>query len=115
MLMARPKHRRADESTLAVDREAGEALVHRHQLDGVDVEVRRQGRDPPDGFGEVAGGHRGYTGVERVRRLLVAAGTDDGEFRLRHPGLDRRHPNPAAVKVAAQVEGELMHERLGPG
>ena len=37
-----PSTARLRESTLAVDGEAGEALADRHQLDRVDVEMRRQ-------------------------------------------------------------------------
>jgi hypothetical protein len=40
MLMRGPKHRAPGESTLAMDDEPGEALAHRHQFNGVDVEVR---------------------------------------------------------------------------
>src|ERR1044072_8320839 len=106
MLMARPKHRRARESTLAVDDEAREALAHGHQFDRVDVEMRSESGDPPDRLGNVLRSHRVHSGIELVGSLLVAAGANDREFRLGHPRFDRRDPDSGAVKVGAEVERE---------
>src|SRR3954447_25672656 len=102
--MPRPKHWAASESSLARDGEAGEALAHRHQLDGVDVEVRRLVGDPPQQLRDVPSGHRAHPRVELVRRLLVAAGAHDGEFGLGHSRLDRGYANTGPRKVGAKVE-----------
>src|SRR4051794_17158776 len=55
-------------SILAGDVEAGEALVDRHQLDDVDVDVWRQRGHPVDGLGNVLRGHRVHIAVKRIRR-----------------------------------------------
>src|SRR5262249_5503020 len=112
MLMRRPKHCEREESTLAMDREAGPALVHRHKLDRVDVEMRRKSRNPPNRLGDVARGHWLHARIERVRRRSVAAGADDGELGLGHARFDRGDAHPGAVQVAAEVERELVHESL---
>src|SRR3954453_2111457 len=114
MLIARPKHRGDVESTLAMNDEAGEALADGHQLDGIDVEMRRKRRDPPDRVRNILRGHRIHSGIELLRGVLVAAGADDGEFGFRHARLDRGDPYAAAMKVASQVERELPDEGLGP-
>ena len=54
-------------------------------------------------------------GIELVRRRLVAAGADQGEFGLGHARLDRGDAHAGAGEVAAQVERELADERLGRG
>src|SRR3546814_18294688 len=54
------------------------------QLDRIDVDMRRQRRDPPDGAGNVLGGHRVHVGIERVACRMVAAGSDQREFGLDH-------------------------------
>src|SRR3954454_1501525 len=112
MLMAAPKHRRGVESTLAMNREAGEALIDRHQLDRVDVKVRRQVGDPPEKIGVVLGGKRIDAAVQLVRRLFVSTGTNDGELGLGHSGLNGGYANPGAVEVRTQVERKLTDESL---
>src|SRR6185312_14897697 len=113
MLIAAPKHSGPPESTLAADAEAGEALADGHQLDRIDVEVRRQVGEPPEQIGEVLRSHRVHAFVELVRCLFVAACADDGELGLGHPRLDRGYANAGPREVAPEVERELADEGLG--
>src|SRR5678816_2548277 len=103
MLMARAWPSGPFSSSLVpVDREAGPALGYRHQFERVDVEMRRQGRDPPDRLGDILGRHWIHIGVEAVARRLVAAGADQREFGFDHPGLDRGYAHAGPGEVAAK-------------
>src|ERR1700733_10341427 len=99
---------------VAVDLERGEALADRHQLDDVDVHVRGLAGRPLDRGRDVVGGQRLDTGVDGPGPLAVAA-----EAHLRElgaagqPRLDARYPDSGAVQIGAQVQAELVHERLG--
>src|SRR3546814_15242903 len=53
--------------------------------------------------------------IERVRRLLVAAGAHHGEFGLDHPRLDRGHAHAGAGEIGSDRKAELVHECLGAG
>src|SRR5580658_1909703 len=98
----------------AVDLERSEALADRHELDDVDVHVRGLAGRPFDRGGDVVGGQRLGSGVDGAGLRTVAA-----EAHLRElgaagqPGFDAGHPDSGAVQVGAQVEAELVHERLG--
>ncbi len=48
--------------------ETGPRLAHRHQLETVDIDVRRQARDPAHHVGDVLGSQRVRALVERVGR-----------------------------------------------
>jgi hypothetical protein len=115
MLMGRPKHRSRGEATLAVNGEARPALVHRHQLDRVDVEMGRKVGQPPEQVRRILRSHRVRTCIELVRGLLIAAGAHQREFRLGHSRLNRGDADAGTFKVTAQVERELADEGLGPG
>jgi hypothetical protein len=97
-----------------VDLERGEALADRHQLDDVDVHVRGLAGRPFDRGGDVVGGQRLGSGVDGRGPLAVAAEAHLREFGA--PGqarFDTGHPDSGAVQVGAQVQAELVHERLG--
>src|SRR5690606_37045138 len=82
----------------AADLPARQRLAHRHHLEAVDVQVRRQVGDPPHRLGDVVGGDGLRARVERVRRGLVAAGAHQGELGLRQSRLDRGHAHAGAVQ-----------------
>ena len=67
---------------------------------------------PVDRLGDVVGGHRLHARVDVVRLALVTGEPDQGELRVRHAGLDAGDAHAGAVQVAAEVEAELVHERL---
>ena len=69
-------------------------------------------RRPVDRLGDVVGGQRLHARVDGVRLLLVAAEPDQGELRVGHARLDAGDPDAGAVQVAAQVQAELVDERL---
>jgi hypothetical protein len=94
--------------------ERGEALRGGHQLDRVHVDVLRHRGRPVDRLGDVVCGHRLHARVDAVRLRLVAAEPHQRELRVRHAGLDAGDPHPGAVQVAAEVEAELVDERLRP-
>jgi DNA invertase Pin-like site-specific DNA recombinase len=97
---------------VAGDGEGGERLGGGREFDDVHVDVRRQGSGPEDRLGDVVGGHRPHAGVDGVRLRLVAAEPDYRELGVRHPRLDAGDPDPGAVHVGAEVEAELVDERL---
>ncbi|MNQ93015.1 hypothetical protein D3C85_1084590 [compost metagenome] len=75
--------------------------------------MRRQGRDPEQGLGDVLAGHRLRAAVEGVGRRLIAAGADQGELSLGHARFDGGDAHPRPVQVRPQAQRELAHEGLG--
>ena len=98
---------------IAVHLERPEALRNGHELDPVDVHVRRQRRRPVHRLGDVRRPQWLHARVDGVRLALVAAEPHRGELGLAHAGLDGGDAHARAVQVAAQVEAELVHEGLG--
>src|SRR5690606_30265234 len=96
-----------------IDRKPRPSLAHRHQLEAVDVEMRRLVEDPEDGLGDILRLDRLDTGIGRVVARLVAAEAHQGELALAHPRLDIADPYARAAQVATQAQGELTDEGLG--
>jgi hypothetical protein len=93
--------------------ERREALRHGHDLDRVDVDVRRERRDPVDRLGDVLGAERLHAVIHGARALLIAVEPHGRELGASgHAGLDAGDAHAGAVQVAAQVQAELVHERL---
>jgi len=67
-----------------------------------------------DRLGDVVGGHRLHARVDVVRLALVAAEPDQRELGVGHARFDARDPDSGAVQVAAEVQAELVDERLRP-
>src|SRR3546814_9407268 len=81
----RRRRARSPALRVAVDLQSCQRLAHRHHLEAVDVQVRRQVGDPPHRFGDVACGDRMRAGVEGVGCGLVSAGAHQGELGFRQP------------------------------
>jgi hypothetical protein len=72
-------------------------------------------RRPVDRLGDVVRGHRLHARVHGIGLFLVAAEPDGGELRVGHAWLDTGDADAGAVQVTAQIQAELVHERLRPG
>lgn len=105
---------RRTESRVAGDGQRGERLRGRHDLDGVDVHARRQGRHPGDRFRNVVRPQRMRAGIDGVRFVPIPPIAGQGKFSVpAQTWLHVGHPHARARQIRAQIAAELGHERLG--
>jgi hypothetical protein len=97
-----------------VYRQPGEGLRHRHQLDPVDVDMGRLGRDPVHRIRDVLGGEWLHVGVDVGGARVVAVEAHVGELgAAAQAWLDVGDAYPGTMQVGPQVQAELAHEGLG--
>src|SRR4051794_6696653 len=77
-----------DSTRFTMDLEARKGLTNGHDLQAVDVQMRRQCRHPEQRFRDVPGGHRIGALVCRLGSCRVAAGAHERELGFRQTRFD---------------------------
>ncbi len=95
-------------------RKTGVRLADGHDLDIVYIDMRGQGGDPENGFGNVLSGERLGSAVNGFRFLVIAMKADIGKFGAAgHARLNVAGAYGRAEKIGAQIIADLVNKRFG--